>query len=199
MTSQEFWNTPIEQLVNLPLNRKVFEQFEVLDLLSIKPYQLRFWESEFDCIKGNKEQYTNHYTLDDLKILIRIKKYLMEDQLTIEKAKALIDLELKNSNSNTTNTELTSAIVVNNSHQINDEINLVNSQKELSDSLSACAVIENIEESMNMNALYEEMSLETFQNSEENTNVQNNSANRESMQVKIIKKINEIREKLKNW
>jgi len=199
MTSQEFWNTPIEQLLNIPLDKKTFEQFEVLEILSIKPYQLRFWESEFDCIRENSNQYSNQYSLNDVKILMRIKKHLMEDQITIEKAKALIYLELKSIIPIATSAEFNSKEVVKNHNHVSNEINLANSQKELSDSLSTSSLIENIEESMNMNALYEEMSLETFQNSEEKISAQCKPAELETVKYKIIKKINEIRGKLKNW
>ena len=204
MTNQEFWTTPLNQLLHLPINQQFFEQFEILEILSIKPYQLRFWESEFDGIRNQKEPSSHKYSVDDLKLLLRIKKYLMDDQLTIEKTEALIDNELKAY----APASMAARIEVNSPERINKEQSLEHLQSELAQELNASTTadvmitdndkVENLEDVINMNALYEEMSLETFQNTEK-TKSFNNKQDLHSLQHKIINRIKEIREKLKNW
>ncbi len=191
MTNQEFWNTPLAELLNQPIESNSFEQYEVLEMLCIKPYQLRFWESEFDCIRSKCTDYSSQYTTQDIKLLLRIKKYLMEDQLTVEKAKALIDSELKFINTETKD-------------DLSDQSPKVESiaqlQEELAQDLTTYNAIESIDDSMNMNALYEEMSLETFQNVEvSQSQVQPSTQIQNDLPQKLSKAIKLLREKLKNW
>jgi DNA-binding transcriptional MerR regulator len=177
--NEEFWNSSLQEIFHYPINGESFEQSEVLDLLGIKPYQLRFWESEFDSIRPNPEKPNSRYSAFDLKILVRIKKYLMEDQLTIEKAKALIDVELKNNSKS------------------QESISIEQAKTELSQSLNASA---QYEESMNMNALYEEMSLETFKQADNNSEQESSKLSEvQNQQVRIKSAIQKIRERLKNW
>ena len=66
---------------------------ELSELTGIKPYVIRFWETEFTEINptilstGEKV-----YSPGDVEILLKIKKFLFEDKLTIHQAK----LSLKN-------------------------------------------------------------------------------------------------------
>lgn len=188
MNGQDFWKTPLAQLINQPILQDTFEQAEVIEMLGIKPYQLRFWESEFDCIRAKNTDYILRYTTDDLKLLIRIKKYLMEDQLTVEKAKALIDSELK-----------ANFLVVEENNVQTESINILESQQELAQKLSISS--DALEESLNMNSLFEEMSLETFKQAETPLNLETNVDNetRQNLQTKIRSAISSIREKLKAW
>jgi len=69
-------------------NKSLFKQDEVCKITGVKPYVLRFWESEFDQIKtvlnSNGKKL---YEQEDVKKILIIKKLLFEDKLTIEKAK----------------------------------------------------------------------------------------------------------------
>jgi DNA-binding transcriptional MerR regulator len=61
---------------------------EVSSISEVKPYVLRFWESEFPqvdpVISDNGEKV---YDLTDLHAVLKIKKLLFEDKLSIPKAK----------------------------------------------------------------------------------------------------------------
>lgn len=61
---------------------------EVGEMTSLKPYVLRFWESEFPQLRprlsrGGRRQYQ----LDDIKMVLMIKKLLYEDGFTIAGAR----------------------------------------------------------------------------------------------------------------
>lgn len=186
--NEEFWNSSLQELFRQPILNESFDQAEVIELLGIKPYQLRFWESEFDCIRSQSEQLNARYSTFDMKILCRIKKFLMEDQLTIEKAKALIDSELKKYGQPTV--------------EIVSIEPLEQLQMQLADDLATANLNnDSYEDSMNMNALYEEMSLETFQQMEAPVVVSEPviKSELEIQQVKIRSAIEKIRERLKSW
>jgi DNA-binding transcriptional MerR regulator len=75
-------------LANLPT--KVYYSIrEVADILEVKPYILRFWEGEFPQLhprtsKGGRRQYQ----LDDIKLLLLIKRLLYREGYTIAGARA---------------------------------------------------------------------------------------------------------------
>lgn len=77
-----------EVLANLPT--KVYYSIrEVADILEVKAYILRFWESEFPQLhprtsKGGRRQYQ----LDDIKLLLLIKRLLYREGYTIAGARA---------------------------------------------------------------------------------------------------------------
>lgn len=186
--NEQFWSSSIQELFHQPLNQQNFEKIEVIDILGIKPYQLRFWESEFDCIRSNAQEGIEIYSANDLKVLLRIKKLLMEDQLTIEKAKALLDVELKlfnqmNMENNTIPAEVEIPVEVTN--DIPEEI--------------IYYADNNFEDSMNMNAIYEEMSVATFNQAESNQKLIESSYHQDEINLKVKAVISKMREALKNW
>ena len=68
--------------------KSLFKIEEICELLDIKPYVLRFWESEFSEIKPLKTANGQKvYEHKDVKILVMIKKLLMEDKMTVNKVK----------------------------------------------------------------------------------------------------------------
>lgn len=75
-------------LANLPT--KVYYSIrEVAGILEVKPYILRFWEGEFTQLhpktsKGGRRQYQ----LDDIKLLLLIKRLLYREGYTIAGARA---------------------------------------------------------------------------------------------------------------
>ena len=68
---------------------------EVSRITGLKPYVLRYWESEFKIIKPYKgESLHRLYRRKDLDLILRIKKLLYEEGFTIAGAKKKIrDLE----------------------------------------------------------------------------------------------------------
>ena len=68
---------------------------EVSRITGLKPYVLRYWESEFKVIRPHKEGSLQRlYRRKDLDLILQIKKLLYEDGFTIAGAKKKIrDLE----------------------------------------------------------------------------------------------------------
>ena len=80
--------------VNIP-DRLFFKIGDVSDLTGLKPYVLRYWESEFEVLHPNKSQKNQRvYTQDDIQKILLIKKLLYQEKYSIEGAKRRIK-ELK--------------------------------------------------------------------------------------------------------
>jgi DNA-binding transcriptional MerR regulator len=61
---------------------------EVAEMLNVAPSLLRFWETEFDCIKPHKNKKGNrYYTLQDIEILRKIYYLTKECGFTLDGAK----------------------------------------------------------------------------------------------------------------
>ncbi len=68
---------------------------EVVSLSGIKPYVLRFWESEFEQIEPITDEFGNKvYTQNDLNSIQQVKGLLFDEKLSIPEAKAQLDLDL---------------------------------------------------------------------------------------------------------
>jgi DNA-binding transcriptional MerR regulator len=65
---------------------------EVAKLAGIKPYVLRFWESEFTGL-GPKKSGTGHrlYRRKDVELVLEIKRLLYEKRYTIEGARKILE------------------------------------------------------------------------------------------------------------
>ena len=65
---------------------------EVSQLAGIKPYVLRFWESEFPGL-GPKKSGTGHrlYRRKDVEMVFQIKRLLYDERYTIEGARKALD------------------------------------------------------------------------------------------------------------
>ena len=65
-----------------------FKIGEVAELLSVEPYVLRYWETEFPVLSPKKSG-TGHrlYRRKDVELLLRIKHLLYEKRFTIEGAR----------------------------------------------------------------------------------------------------------------
>ena len=73
-------------------HQSTFKLNEVCSIAGVKPYVLRFWESEFHEISPRiDENDIRYYDHQDIEAITLIKKLLFEEKLTIEKTK----LELK--------------------------------------------------------------------------------------------------------
>jgi DNA-binding transcriptional MerR regulator len=67
---------------------KQFSVEDVCDITGIRPYVVRFWETEFETIRpafGQDGQ--KYYSQSDVDLIREIKKLLRDDNLTIEKVK----------------------------------------------------------------------------------------------------------------
>ncbi len=65
-----------------------FKIGEVADLVGIRQYVLRYWESEFEPLKPKRSKSAQRmYTRRDIEIVMMIKKLLYRDKFSIEGAK----------------------------------------------------------------------------------------------------------------
>src|SRR5690242_18221831 len=79
-------NQTIRQL-KIP-NRTYFRIGDVAELLGIKPYVLRYWESEFPMINPQKSASGQRvYRRADVEMVVVIKHLLHEEKFSIEGAK----------------------------------------------------------------------------------------------------------------
>lgn len=90
--------------VNIP-DKLYFRIGEVSDLVGVKPYVLRYWESEFQDIHPTKSKSGQRlYRRRDVEVLIAIKSLLYEERFTINGARK----RLKEGGRNDNNLEATS-------------------------------------------------------------------------------------------
>jgi DNA-binding transcriptional MerR regulator len=73
---------------------------EVSNLLGVKPYVIRYWESEFSFLKPRKESGRNRqYSEENIELLRRIQDLLYNQRYTIEGARQKLKQELRNKSS----------------------------------------------------------------------------------------------------
>lgn len=64
---------------------------EVAKITDLEQYVLRYWESEFEQLKPQKNRAGNRvYTNKEIKLILHIKKLLREERYTIEGAKQVL-------------------------------------------------------------------------------------------------------------
>ena len=69
-------------------DKMAFKIGEVAELLDIKTYVLRYWETEFDALKPKKSNHNQRmYTRKDVETALFIKKLLYRDRFSIEGAR----------------------------------------------------------------------------------------------------------------
>lgn len=89
--------------VNIP-DKLYFRIGEVSDLVGVKPYVLRYWESEFQDIHPTKSKSGQRlYRRRDVEVLMAIKSLLYEERFTINGARK----RLKEGGRNDNNLEAT--------------------------------------------------------------------------------------------
>jgi DNA-binding transcriptional MerR regulator len=72
-------------------DKMAFKIGEVADILDVKPYVLRYWESEFDQLKPKKSRHNQRmYEKKDVELLVYIKKLLYRDRFSIEGARVAL-------------------------------------------------------------------------------------------------------------
>jgi DNA-binding transcriptional MerR regulator len=84
-------NAPVEPTHEIP-DKLYFRIGEVARLAGIKPYVLRFWETEFPSL-GPRKSGTGHrlYRRKDVELVLEIKRLLYEKRFTIEGARKTLD------------------------------------------------------------------------------------------------------------
>ena len=93
MSSQE------DMIVSAPPeipDKLYFRIGDVARLAGIKPYVLRFWETEFPAL-GPKKSGTGHrlYRRKDVEMVLEIKRLLYEQRFTIEGARKFLETRVK--------------------------------------------------------------------------------------------------------
>lgn len=78
-------------------NKMAFKIGDVADILGIKQYVLRYWETEFDILRPKKASNNQRmYTRKDVENALLIRKLLHRDRFSIEGAKnAMKDLKIQ--------------------------------------------------------------------------------------------------------
>jgi DNA-binding transcriptional MerR regulator len=84
-------NIPMQPAFEIP-DKLYFRIGEVARLAGIKPYVLRFWETEFPPL-GPKKSGTGHrlYRRKDVELVLEIKRLLYEKRFTIEGARKYLE------------------------------------------------------------------------------------------------------------
>jgi len=84
--------------MEIPDDKKYFRIGEVSRIIGVRPYVLRYWESEFPQIKPNRaDSKQRTYQKKDLEMIFKIKKLLYEERLTIEGARRKLKQNQSNS------------------------------------------------------------------------------------------------------
>ena len=87
--------SPTEEVGEIP-DKLYFRIGEVARLAGIKPYVLRFWETEFPGL-GPKKSGTGHrlYRRKDVETVLEIKRLLYDKRFTIEGARKFLEARPK--------------------------------------------------------------------------------------------------------
>jgi DNA-binding transcriptional MerR regulator len=76
---------------NLSIKKLYYSISEVSKITAIEQYVLRYWETEFDELKPQKNRAGNRiYTNKDIQLILQIKSLLREKKYTIEGAKKIL-------------------------------------------------------------------------------------------------------------
>ena len=80
-------------------NKSNFKFQELTPITGVKPYVIRFWETEFvEIAPVNSDSGQKIYARKDVEAIFKIKKLLFDDKMTIAEAKTAIknrDIELE--------------------------------------------------------------------------------------------------------
>lgn len=83
-------------LATLPKKKLFYRINEVAKLTGVKPYVLRYWESEFADLAPEKDASDQRrYRAKDIETILVIRKLLYEDRFTIKGARSQIKQEMK--------------------------------------------------------------------------------------------------------
>lgn len=73
-------------------NKSSFKFQELPNITGVKPYVIRFWESEFQEINPvDSDSGHKIYSRKDVETILKIKKLLFDDKLTVREAKSKLN------------------------------------------------------------------------------------------------------------
>jgi DNA-binding transcriptional MerR regulator len=73
-------------------NKSTFKFQELPSITGVKPYVIRFWETEFEEIAPiNSDSGQKIYARKDVETILKIKKLLFEDKLSVQEAKGKLN------------------------------------------------------------------------------------------------------------
>ena len=76
---------------SLGIKKLYYSISEVAKITDLEQYVLRYWESEFEQLKPQKNRAGNRiYTNRDIKLILYIKKLLRDERYTIEGSKQVL-------------------------------------------------------------------------------------------------------------
>ena len=77
---------------NLSIKKLYYSISEVSKITEVEQYVLRYWETEFEGLKPQKNRAGNRiYTNKDIQLILLIKSLLREKKYTIEGAKKILE------------------------------------------------------------------------------------------------------------
>jgi len=77
---------------NKPIKKLYYSIGEVAEMTELKPYVLRYWETEFPILKPSKNRAGNRvYRDSDIELIFHIKDLLYDQKYTIEGARQQLD------------------------------------------------------------------------------------------------------------
>jgi|SRR5690554_278741 len=89
---------------DLSIKKLYYSISEVSKITGMEQYVLRYWETEFEQLKPQKNRAGNRiYTNKDIQVILQIKSLLRDKKYTIEGAKKILEkypLDKNNSNDN---------------------------------------------------------------------------------------------------
>ncbi len=72
-------------------NKSNFKFQELPPITGVKPYVIRFWETEFEDIKPiTSDSGQKLYAKKDIEVILKIKKLLFDEKLSIPEARAIM-------------------------------------------------------------------------------------------------------------
>src|ERR1700689_5819428 len=84
-------DSELEQEMSRIPDKLAFKIGEAADLIGVKPYVLRYWETEFEILKPKKSKHNQRmYERRDVENLFLIKKLLYRDRFSIEGARSAL-------------------------------------------------------------------------------------------------------------
>ena len=77
---------------DLSIKKLYYSISEVSKITEVEQYVLRYWETEFEILKPQKNRAGNRiYTNKDIQVILQIKTLLREKKYTIEGAKKILN------------------------------------------------------------------------------------------------------------
>ena len=96
-SSQQTQQSQKRGLKDLSIPKLYYSISEVSRITGLEQYVLRYWETEFDELRPQKNRAGNRiYSNKDIKFILKIKELLREKRYTIEGAKQILKEEIAN-------------------------------------------------------------------------------------------------------